>query len=263
MIKARTRKKRDADGNIREVGVGKMTIGRWQVEKTFDKLGLEIDFSNLHQLSEIRNGVEHSYSDAGLGLIREAIADAVSIIHPVIISLLKENPGGLLGSGVWKKLLDEKKVFENVKEECRKSFSHINWESEALEQAFKETARCLHCGSSLLKSETPNPDATIPGDMTCLSCNNKSHDIEDVAENALQIFFERESYIAATDGDVSPLEVCPGCSREAHVTDERRCVLCGGSYADRRCEICGNLILVSEYDHDRGDFCITCHRGDT
>jgi len=95
------------DKELKIEGVGKRTIGRQEIERTFDYLQIKIDLSKLKRLADVRNDIEHHFTEDSQKLIGEAVAEAKPLIRNLIDTGLKEKPKDVLGKRTWE-LLEEK-----------------------------------------------------------------------------------------------------------------------------------------------------------
>ena len=247
---------KDPDGSIRMVGAGKSTVGRVEIEKLFKQLQLKVDLSKLKRLAEIRNEIEHLHAPTKLGVIQEAIADAMPIIRSVIVNELEDEPNELLGQEAWGILLKEAKVFKEEKDACKDSFENIEWNSEALGNSVEEL-RCFNCLSSLIKNEFEgaSQDDLV---LVCSECG-EILDREAAFEHALVESKKIESYRAMKDGVEAPLEDCPVCNREMYVFEEDKCANCDFSMEGYTCNRCGNPLSLDDYrcgNYTLCDYCV-------
>lgn len=254
-ILIRTRKKavKNPDGTVRFVGEGRQTIGRTEIEQTFKELQLNVDLSNLKRLAAIRNDIEHMHSGVGPALIQEAIADAMPIIHAIIVKELREDPGLLLGADAWDTLLEEATVFKQVQDACQTSFDQVDWGSEALGEAVNEF-QCPHCTSTLIRNENTAGKHRDEVQLVCSQCGETA-ETEEVFEDALERALELKAYEAMKDGGDRPLESCPECLRDTFIVDEDQCVNCDFSLEGRVCALCGEDLSVDDYRCSEGYYC--------
>ena len=254
-ILIRTRKKvvKNPDGTVRFVGAGKHTIDRAEIEQTFKELQLNVDLSTLKRLAAIRNDIEHMHSGVGPALIQEAIADAMPIIHAIIVKELQEEPGLLLGADAWDTLLEEATVFKQVQDVCQTSFDEVDWGSEVLAEAVNEF-QCPHCTSTLIRNENAVGKYRDEVQLVCSQCGETAEP-EAVFEDALQRALELNAYEAMKDGGGPPLANCPECLRDAFIVDEGQCVNCGLSLEGRKCGLCGEDLSVDDYRVSDGYYC--------
>lgn len=257
LIRIKKKAVKQADGTVTLVGDGKKTIDRFEIEEIFKQLQLAVDLSKLKHLAEIRNDIEHMHPQRAPALIQEAIANAMPIIHDIVVKELHEEPSALLGQAAWDALLDQAKVFKAEQDACQKSFEAIDWESETLADAVKEF-RCPNCSASLLRNN--NADAKVPTDLhlICSKCSEEA-DHEAVIEAAIEEHLAWDAYVAVKDGDDPPLEYCPECGRETFIVYENHCANCSFELAETSCGVCGAQVTVHDYDNGHPGICSYCN----
>ena len=228
------------------------TVGRPQIEERFKELGLNLDWSKLHNLTRIRNDVEHLFMTVKPAIAKEALASAMPIIEQLLVEHLQEEPTRLFRDEVWKALLDNKDVFDQQQARCINSFQNMNWEYDTLAEAALEI-RCSQCGSSLVRQSDPNIQSFDAMEISCAECGVEL-DREDVFETAIGEATAGEAYIAMTDGGEPPVTTCPECLRESWVNGEG-CVFC--HCADLTCSICEEQFNPDDFNYDAG-MCSYC-----
>ena len=256
LVRKRKTAVKASDGTVRFVGEGRQTIDRAEIEQTFKQLKLDVDLSNLRRLAEIRNNIEHMHSMVGPALIQEAMADAMPIIHAIVVKELQEEPGRLLGADAWDALLEQAAVFDQEEDACQKSFDEIDWGSEALAEAANEF-RCPHCTSTLLRNENAMGKDRDEIQLVCSQCGETAG-TEEVFEDALERALELKAYEAMTDGGERPLENCPECFRDTFIVDEGQCINCELSLEGRVCKLCGEDLSIDDYRVSDGYYCGHC-----
>ena len=254
LIRTRNKPVREKNGAIKFVGTGKNTINHQEIETIFKQLQIKVDLSNLKRLTEIRNDIEHRHPKDALALIQEAIADAMPIIHNILVKELDEEPRSLLGADAWEILLSETQVFLQEYSTCRESFAAIDWKSETLEAAVQEFP-CPDCASSLLRNDNVHATRSNEVHLTCSKCGGHAK-LEDVLEDALERHLKWDAYRGFKDGGYPPLESCPECDREAFIINENRCVICDFSLDDYQCELCSTQLSIDDYRYGEGRYCL-------
>jgi hypothetical protein len=223
------------------VGKGKATVDRRQIEERFKDLDLDLDWKRLNRIGDIRNEVEHYFSDKPEKLIKEAVADSFTLIHRLVVDHLGEVPLDLLGEETWQALLEASDVFEDERKFCEQSFDKVKFRSDALRRATKHLI-CTLCASSLVMQLDPDSENQETIELWCNACGT-ALDTEDVLEEAL-----------AVD---SATGICPECDRETYIAEENQCALCGFSLEGVVCARCGEAISVDEYS-DEYELCGYC-----
>ena len=254
LIRKRKKAVKDTDGTVRFVGEGKQTIDRVEIEQAFKDLQLNVDLSNLKRLAEIRNNIEHMHSEVSSSLIQEAMANAMPIIHAIVVNELQEEPGPLLGADAWDVLLEEANVFKQEQEVCQISFDKVDWGSETLKEAV-EAFLCPHCTSALIRNENTAAKYRDEVRLVCSKCSETA-ETEEVFEDALERALEWESHVAITGGDGPLLEKCPECFRDTFIVDEKQCVNCNLSLEGRKCQLCSKPLDVYDYMSSEGYYCL-------
>lgn len=245
----RTTKKAVMEGNgtIHFIGDRNGTINRQEIEKLFKQLRIEVDLSKLKRLADIRNDVEHMHPKAAPALIREAIADAMPIIHNVLRKALDEEPRALLGADVWERLLEETQVFLQELDGCWTSFATVNWKSETL-RAIVNDFHCPDCASSLLRNDNEAATHFSEVRLTCSKCG-----AHDEPEDALERHLRWNPY-EARHGDFDRLADCPECDRHTFILSESQCAICEFNL-DYHCELCGEELSIDEYQSGYRRYC--------
>lgn len=255
LIKAKIVPVKQKDGTVRFVGKGKATVDRRQIEERFKDLNLDLDWKRLNRIGDIRNEVEHYFSDKPETLIKEAIADSFILIHRLVVDHLGEAPLDLLGEETWQALLEASEVFEDERKFCEQSFDKVKFRSGALRRATKHSA-CTLCTSSLVMQCDADNENQETIELCCNACGT-ALDTEDVFEEALAEEMWGDNFIAGKDGGYSATETCPECDRETYIVEEGQCALCGFNLEGVVCARCGEGISVDEYS-DEYDLCGYC-----
>ena len=244
---------RKKDGTIKFVGTGKTTIDRQGIETTFKQLQLKVSLSKLKRLAELRNAIEHRHLESAPAPIQEAIADAMPIIHDILVKELNEEPKSLLGADAWEILLSERRAFLQIQSTCLESFAGVDWKSETLRAAVNELD-CPDCGSSLLRNDNEDAARSDEVHLACSQCGEHAEP-EDVFEDALERYLKWNPY-EARNGASPPLESCPECDRPAFIISENQCVTCGFSLDGRQCDLCSEQLSLDDYQYGEGRYCL-------
>lgn len=224
LIKSKILPVKGSDGTVQFVGKGRKTVDRVQIRERFECLGLSLDWERLDRISEIRNEIEHFYSEKPEPLLREALSGAFILVRHLVVDHLDELPLALLGQKTWQILLEANEVFEEERARCIGSFNLVSFRSPTLEQAILQLT-CLSCGSPLImQSNEKNTDEYLI-DFFCSACG-ASDDREDMLEAALSNQMEFENYLSFKETGDWMLERCPQCGRESYIVEERECALC-------------------------------------
>lgn len=233
----------DGRGGVDHVVSGHRTIDFDTIDKRFKDFGLVIDRKALSELNEIRNDIEHHYTDKPEASIRTAIAKA----FPVVSSLFRqidENPVEHL-EGAWEAMLEERALYDHEFTAARASLTAVTWHASFMADA---KLKCGDCGSELL--EQLDADNTSQGcvEFRCRNCG-ATPESEGVVEAAVDDAYGMEAYLrvkeAAEDG---PIYDCPVCNRHTYLEEEDICANCGeGLDYERECMRCNTHISIQDY----------------
>lgn len=254
LIKKEIRPVDDGTGNIVFVGKGKKTVDVRQIKERFESLKITTDWGRFDEIIQLRNDIEHYYTNKSLDAVRELVAKSFLLIRDFLVHQLNEDPIDFLGQDCWNALLDVADVYKAEENSCQESLEKIDWRFSTLEEAIVEI-RCPKCHSSLVKSEEEGAyDAGI--DLICSSCGD-TFDVMTVIEQCITDSLAGEAYIAATDGGEPPYDICPECMRDTYVFVEGCCVACSYERKYTKCERCGAGISLNE--QDLGGYCGYCN----
>ena len=222
MLAARLKLVPDGKGGAKFKAASERTIDFTEIGQRFNDFGLTIDQRALRALNRIRNDIEHNYTNASHGAVRDAIARAL----PVVVDLFRlagEEPRLVLG-GYWQVMLDVKTVYDKELAECRRSFDGVDWKSESLASA---ALICPECGSHLVERLDTKTSHHDDVNAKCRSCGVRIS-VEKLIETALKAHFEMENYIAVKEGGEESLFRCPECALETYVMhdEENECAWC-------------------------------------
>jgi hypothetical protein len=235
----------DNEGNIIFVGEGKKTVDVHEIEQRFKNLDIEVDWKKFKELNQLRNNIEHYYTDKSPDVVREVVAKSFILIRDFISEHLQEDPLERLGDKCWQALLDTADVYRVEKEVCTKSLEKINWKYTALEESVNQI-RCPDCHSSLIKTEDEG-DYNISTSLVCSLCG---HDfvLDEVIKQCLSDGLSTETYVAIKEGSEPPLGTCPDCYRDTYLIAEDCCTACGYKREYFECEMCGTPLSLDEQD---------------
>lgn len=166
------------DGTIEFVGKGRKTVNRIQIKERFESLGLSLDWKRLDRISEIRNDIEHFFSEKPEPLLREALSDSFVLIHRLIVDHLQEEPIAIFGAKTWQILLEVNGVFEEEHSRCTNSFDSVSFCSSTLTQATSQCS-CPSCGSPLIMQLDESNTDEYSIELLCTACGDV-HEREDI-----------------------------------------------------------------------------------
>ncbi|MGJ4957743.1 hypothetical protein ACQR1H_19020 [Bradyrhizobium sp. HKCCYLRH2015] len=228
------------------------TVDFHELGERFKAFGLSINRSALGDLNNLRNDMEHFYTNASGKKVREAISRA----FPVVVDLfkhLREEPSKHLGEA-WEVMLDVKAVYDKELAECEASYANVDWKSESMTKAPRI---CPQCESRLVHCKDPN--VTDHGEVysTCRQCGAeiKPHEL---MEATLKKRFENDNYSAALEGGEPSLYRCPECSYMTYIiTDhENGCAWCQLELGE--CLRCDAHLTPDNVAWDTNQLCSYC-----
>lgn len=172
----------DRAGNVIFQGTGKRTVDVQEIKERFNSLKVTVDWKKFQDLNELRNNIEHYYTNKSPDAVREVIAKSFILIRDFINDCLNEEPHQLLGNESWQVLLKTADVYEAEEAACKKSFETIEFKHQVLQDAV-EKIRCPSCYSSLIKAK----DTSEFSIFTLLSCGycGKAFEFGDVMSECL------------------------------------------------------------------------------
>jgi hypothetical protein len=181
----------NAAGGVDHVRDGGQTIDFVTVSKRFKDFNLPMSKaakSALDDLNDVRNDVEHRYTNKPAEVVRELIARA----FPLTVQLFRladEDPRAMLAD-VWPIMLKARALYEAELARCRGTLEAVQWLSAAVADAH---LRCTDCGSDLVEQRIPANAVQAEMDLLCQSCGN---DLEAEAEivDAVDRFVRRGLY---------------------------------------------------------------------
>lgn len=194
LIKKDIRPVDDGAGNVTFIGTGRKTVDLQEIKERFSSLKITVDWKKFDELNQLRNNIEHYYTDKSPDAVREVIAKSFILIRDFISDGLDEEPHQLLGDACWQALLKTADVYEAEEAACKQSFEDIEFKHPILEEAV-EQIRCPSCHSSLIKAKDTS-EFSIFTSLSCVSCG-KAFDFWDVMSECLE---DCEHFCDSEDG---------------------------------------------------------------
>lgn len=243
VIGAKLKPVADGNGGIAMEQVGHSTIDFQQVSVRAKDFGVSIDHKALKALNELRNDLEHHYTDESSTAIRAAISKG----FPVAASLfrqMEEDPLALLGE-VWTTMLETKELYEQELASARATYEKVEWFSPTLDGT---ALKCTECKSELVEQIDAENELQTLVELRCRTCGTLP-DIEAVIEQAVGDVHGGESYVRHKEtGEEGPIYTCPACHRDTLVEGEDGCANCNESVDfEDECTRCGNGITLQDY----------------
>lgn len=224
------------------VAVKGKTIGYDDIKKRFEHFRLKLDWTKIERIRAIRNDLEHFYHPGAPSNVREALADAATVIRD-LLGILNLDPVNDLGQHWWDILLRNQQIFDAELAACRATFGTVHWINETA-RAASEHLSCRDCKSPLIRQLEATNTQQDRMRLGCAACGIES-DMEAAMENAVTQQYYGELYEAHTQGGEMPVVRCPQCGHDALVLDTAACAACGHTLGPEThwCEVCHNPML--------------------
>lgn len=233
-------------------GKGRKTVSYLEIEERFKELNIKIDFGRFKKINELRNDLEHYYTDAAPEVIREIVASSFVLIKDFMEKELEEDPLELIGANAWKEMLKISEIYDTEKKECEASFLSIEWGHQLIKE-FSSKLRCTECHTELILATN---GANFPEtDFECRGCKNR-FSCDDVFPSIISEHFGYDSYVANQEGEAPPLESCPECFLETFLVSENVCLMCCYELEYSNCIICNAELDVGEQHYE--GYCSYC-----
>jgi hypothetical protein len=241
----------DGNGGVTLASNNK-TIDFNELGERFKAFGLKIDRSALADLNNIRNDMEHFYTNATSKKVREAIARGFPVVVD-LFKLLREEPSKHLGAS-WETMLDVKSVYDTELAECEASFAKVDWKSDSMARAPRV---CPECSSRLVHCNDADTTVHEYADSKCRQCG-AGIAADKLIETALEKFFEGDNFEAAKEGAEGVLGTCPECSYETYVMsgEENGCAWCQLELG--QCMRCAEALTPNNVSSDSNEMCSYC-----
>lgn len=242
LIKKDIRPGYDDDGNVAFFGRGKKTVDVQGIKERFSALEIKVDWKKFDELNQLRNEIEHYYTDKSSDAVREIVAKSFILIRDFIHESLEEEPRECLGAECWQALLETADVYAAEEKICQKSLERIDWKYQTLRNALNKL-RCPTCHSSLVKTE--DEEEYTYSELICSSCGEEFY-FSDVVEQCLSESLAGEAYTAMKHGGEAPLDTCPSCGAGTFMFAEGVCAVCDYEPEYLECYICGTYLSLVE-----------------
>jgi hypothetical protein len=254
LIKKDIRPVVDDAGNVSFIGTGKKTVDVQEIKERFSSLKITVNWKEFDVLNQLRNNIEHYYTDKSSDAVREVIAKSFILIRDFIRDCLDEEPHRLLGDACWQALLKTADVYEAEEAACKQSFEDIEFKHPILEEAV-EQIRCLSCHSNLIKAENTS-EFSIFTSLSCGSCG-KVFEFGDVMRECLE---DCEHFYGFEDG----FAYCSDCEypKQPSVVpttdDEWLCLSCLTTHNEvGSCDYCSEFV-AGDLEDSYMSGCLMC-----
>lgn len=238
----------NAKGELSFLGKGKKTVDVQQIRERFKELGIKVDWKVIEEINNLRNNIEHYYTDESSSVINEVVSKSFGIIRDFCINYLEEEPSIIFGRLSWDIFLEAKEVYEKEKDESGQSLLKVDWTFPTLTEAINNI-RCPSCKSDLIHAK--DIDRYAPGEampLWCRKCNGE-FDLAHAIEECITEELATEAHLAVIDGGNDPYTDCPECGQSTFVFIEECCLACGFEQEGKNCLVCGTSLDIEEaYD---------------
>jgi len=243
LIKKDIRPSKDADGNLIFEGKGKITVDVHAIKERFSSLKVSVDWPRFYEINQLRNNIEHYYTDKPPDAVREVVAKSFILIRDFIVEELEQDPKDLIGAKVWNILLKVAEVYTAEELACSASLSAVDWRFPSVEEALREL-RCQKCHSALIKAM----DGSFQYPRVNLACSSCGHEFlfETVVAQCIGDYLAGEAYVAAKDGGEPPYATCPSCAQPTFIIKEGCCVACDYEIEYTYCQLCESRLSLDE-----------------
>lgn len=231
---------------------GNKTIDYKEIKERFGHFGLTLEWKKIERIRDIRNDLEHFYHPGSSLNVREALADAATVIRN-LLGLLGLNPVDALGQPCWDLLLKSKQLFDDELGRCRTSLMNVMWINGSAKAA-SPSLSCTECKSPLVRQRAPFARNQQELKLDCAACGAEL-EMESAMQKALTTQYFADLYEAYTNGGEKPVVRCPRCKRVSLSMDAAECVACGHKLGPDTtwCPDCHDPVLASEVRfHDCG-----------
>jgi hypothetical protein len=249
------------EGNVTFVGDGKNTVGVHEIKERFKSLNIKVDWNKFDKLNDLRNNIEHYYTNESSDAVLEVVATSFTLIQDFISEHLGEESHGLLGDECWQTLLDRSEVLQTEQIICIESFKKIGFLDRENFRDFVNDIECLSCSSQLIK--VADGFEIFPS-LICRACGDKFDFEELLSDN---VDFDDESLAYCNDcehhersvGKLGEKWICFSCHCTHNEIEVGSCGYCNefvaGNLEDTYlsgCSMCdgqmGHYMSSSSYD---------------
>ena len=250
LLKQKVKPHQAVNGTITWMGTGKKTVDQQAIKDRFDSLGVSLDWLRLNNINEIRNNTEHYYFQGTRKQALEAFASACVLIRQLLTDVLNEDPVELIGESAWRRLFENKQVFDEEYQACQATLVSIKWLDAAA--SISKDISCPNCGSRLVHQRISKNADQDSAEFQCTGCATVVNSTEMVL-HVLDDVYGADGHIAAKDGGEPPVIDCPECGEDSYVVKAGGCALCGFCVPDdAECAICGEPLSPEDYSEHNG-----------
>lgn len=236
------------DGKVVWVAKGHKTVDANTIQERFKSLGIRFNWKVFNEISDVRNNIEHKYTDLKAEAVQELIAKAFVLLTEFMTNEMNLDIKDELGDSIYNVFVDIKEIYEAEKAKCSATWRGFKTESKII-NALTNELFCPECASELVILNEN-------GSLDCKFCN-ENFDREDVIEAFTQNHFGYRNYRSVKDGGDPGNVTCPVCDLETLVVEDLVCANCGESF-NSECSHCSIQIPFEEIDGS--GICSWCQR---
>lgn len=231
-------------GEVAWVGKGKKTVEVHDIQERLNALGIDgVDWRRLSALQNIRNDIEHYYTDLPEAKLREAVSNALHLIVEFCEPYLGRQPAELFGEDTWPLMLNIATIFDTERNACLQNLSSATWPFEIVARAVPRMA-CPGCESPLIRVV----DLTARRDDITFICSACGYEAvyHEVVGPAVSKATDGENHWRARDGAPPVTEDCPECREQAFISAEGVCAACFYEMEYTHCEYCDQPLTLED-----------------
>ncbi|HEJ1323422.1 TPA: hypothetical protein SLV10_004303 [Pseudomonas aeruginosa] len=247
-------------GEVVWIGKGKKTVEVHDIIERLNSLGVKgVDWKLLKSLQDIRNDIEHYYSQLPVERMKEAVANALHLITQFCEPHLDERPVDILGPECWDLMLSVTAVFEAELNACQAVLNSVSWPFDEVRESINFMI-CPECESRLVKviDPTARRDAIA---FICSSCQEESS-YATIVGPAISARMAGRNHWRVKDGGEPVTCTCPECREDALLVDEGECAACFFELEHSNCQWCDELLSLEERLYSEGTCSYCQHRYD-
>lgn len=253
LIMKKLRPVKQLNGEIVFDGDGKQTVDVQSIKERFHSFSIDVDWNRFHEINELRNDIEHYYTNEAPEAVREIIAKSFLLIRDFLSEQLDQDPLQSLGSECWTLMLEVSEVYSVEKKICTDSINAIDWKFLTVKLAVNYL-RCPQCHSSMIQA----PIVTDSYPNITLECKSCGHNFpfNDVLEQCVDNLLAHEALKNLIDGGSPPYGECPDCNKNTFIYEEGCCVACDYEIEHTNCKYCEEPLNLDE--QHTGGICSYC-----
>ena len=248
--------KPDGEGGVNIEPKPTRTIDLHGIKRRFRDFDLDwpIVSQNFDVLQDLRNNLEHFYSEHSKEQMQQVIASSFPLIKG-FLDILEINPEEML-KDVWQIMIQETELFQALLSECNDSFSELPW-NVSIDHL--EKVQCPNCSSSLIYQIDDENDDPISIEGKCKSCGHNLT-AEETVKIIVHVMHGFENYRAVKHGDDYIINDCPECYQPTYIHnyDINMCYYCGYEVSGS-CNDCGEELTAANQSTNNSSVCYFCY----